>query len=190
MLHSLDEKVTLEQAERQARLLAQMDSLYVGSTELNERMNSMVSEFERENNERLTARYKAFVLERDNSYYMVAGLALAVSLLAIMLYTVIHWDLNRRLRYERELEQSDKRNRELLRSRKELMVSVVHDLRAPLAAIRGCAEQLPSESDGSRRAGYLDNILHSSDYMLGLVNTLMEYHRMDEGGGVLQSHTL
>lgn len=183
MLHSLDEKVTLEQAERQARLLAQMDSLYVGSTELNERMNSMVSEFERENNERLTARYKAFVLERDNSYYMVAGLALAVSLLAIMLYTVIHWDLNRRLRYERELEQSDKRNRELLRSRKELMVSVVHDLRAPLAAIRGCAEQLPSESDGSRRAGYLDNILHSSDYMLGLVNTLMEYHRMDEGGG-------
>ena len=166
MLHSLDEKVTLEQAERQARLLAHM-----------------VSEFERENNERLTARYKAFVLERDNSYYMVAGLALAVSLLAIMLYTVIHWDLNRRLRYERELEQSDKRNRELLRSRKELMVSVVHDLRAPLAAIRGCAEQLPSESDGSRRAGYLDNILHSSDYMLGLVNTLMEYHRMDEGGG-------
>lgn len=62
------------------------------------------------------------------------------------------------------------------------MVSVVHDLRAPLAAIRGCAEQLPSESVGSCRAGYLDNILHSSDYMLSLVNTLIEYHRMDEGG--------
>lgn len=41
---------------------------------------------------------------------------------------------------------------------------------------------MPSESDVSRRTGYLDNILHSSDYMLGLVNTLMEYHRMDEGG--------
>lgn len=142
----------------------------------------MVSEFERENNERFTARYKAFVLERDNSYYMVVGLALSVSLLAIMLYTIIHRDLNRRLRYERELEQSDRRNRELLRSRKELMASVAHDLRAPLAAVKGCAELLPSESDVSRRTGYLDNILHSSDYMLGLVNTLMEYHRMDEGG--------
>ena len=61
------------------------------------------------------------------------------------------------------------------------MASVAHDLRAPLAAIRGCAEQLSSESDGSCRAGYLDNILHSSDYMLALVDTLMEYHRMDEG---------
>lgn len=114
---------------------------------------------------------------------MVAGLALSVSLLAIMLYTVIHRDLNRRLRYERELEQSDRRNRELLRSRKELMPSVGHDLRAPLAAVKGCAELLPSENDVNRRTGYLDNILHSADYMLGLVNTLMEYHRMDEGGG-------
>ena len=178
MLHSL----SLEQAERLVQIQAQMDSLYVGSMELNERMNSMVSEFERENNERFAARYRTFVLERNNSYYVIAGLALSVSLLAIVLYILIHRDLNRRLRYERELEQSDNRNRELLRSRKELMASVTHDLRAPLAAIRGCAEQLPLESDGSRRAGYLGNILHSSDYMLALVDTLMEYHRMDEGG--------
>lgn len=182
MLHSLNKRVALEQAERQARLLIQMDSLYASSTELNGKMKSMVSEFERENNERFTARYKTFVLERDNSYYMVVSLALFISLLAIMLYTIVHRDLNHRLRYERELEQSDKRNRELLRSRKELMVSVAHDLRAPLAVIRGCAKLLLTESDVNRRSGYLDNILHSSDYMLGLVNTLMEYHRIDEGG--------
>lgn len=94
MLRSLNERVTREQAERRARLLAQMDSLYAGSMELNGRMNNMISEFERKNNERFTARYRAFVLERDNSYHMVAGLALSVSLLAIMLYTVIHRDLN------------------------------------------------------------------------------------------------
>lgn len=151
MLRSLNERVALEQAERQARLLAQMDSLYAGSVELNGRMNSMVSEFERENNERFTARYKAFVLERDNSYYMVAGLALSVSLLAIMLYTVIHRDLNRRLRYERELEQSDRRNRELLRSRKELMASVAHDLRArwrPSKAARNCCPRKATSAAG------------------------------------------
>ena len=182
MLHSLNERIILEQTERQERLLVQMDSLYIGSVELNERMNSMVSEFERENNERFTERYRAFILERDNSYYMVAGLALSVSLLAIMLYTVVHRDLNHRIRYERKLEQSDKRNRELLRSRKELMASVAHDLRTPLAAIRGCAKLMPSENDVSRRTDYLDNILHSSDYMLGLVNTLMEYHQLDESG--------
>ena len=102
MLHSL----SLEQAERLVQIQAQMDSLYVGSMELNERMNSMVSEFERENNERFAARYRTFVLERNNSYYVIAGLALSVSLLAIVLYILIHRDLNRRLRYERELEQS------------------------------------------------------------------------------------
>ena len=111
MLHSL----SLEQAERLVQIQAQMDSLYVGGMELNERMNSIVSEFERENNERFAARYRTFVLERNNSYYVVAGLALSISLLAIVLYILIHRDLNRRLRYEREFEQSDNRNRELLR---------------------------------------------------------------------------
>lgn len=182
MLCSLNERVVLEQAERQTRLLAQMDSLYVSSVELNGRMNSMISEFERENNERFTARYKTSVLERDNSYYMVAGLALFVSLLTTMLYTIVHRDLNRRHRYERELEQSDRRNRELLLSCKKLMASVAHDLRAPLAAIKNCTELLLSESDVSCRTGYLDNILHSADYMLGLINTLVEYHRIDECG--------
>ena len=62
------------------------------------------------------------------------------------------------------------------------MASVAHDPRTPLAAIRGCAKLMPSENDVSRRTDYLDNILHSSDYMLGLVNTLMEYHQLDESG--------
>lgn len=44
MLRSLNERVTREQAERRARLLAQMDSLYAGSMELNGRMNNMISE--------------------------------------------------------------------------------------------------------------------------------------------------
>lgn len=83
MLHSL----SLEQAERLVQIQAQMDSLYVGGMELNERMNSIVSEFERENNERFAARYRTFVLERNNSYYVVAGLALSISLLAIVSLT-------------------------------------------------------------------------------------------------------
>ena len=174
MLRSLNERVALEQAERQARLLAQMDSLYAGSVELNGRMNSMVSEFERENNERFTARYKAFVLERDNSYYMVVGLALSVSLLAIMLYTIIHRDLNRINQYQRQLEASNRENTELLHSRKRMMLTIAHDLRAPLATIKGCAELLPGEEKKSRKDEYAENILHSSDYMIGLVNTLIE----------------
>ena len=43
MLHSLNKRFSLEQAERLVQIQAQMDSLYVGSMELNERMNSMVS---------------------------------------------------------------------------------------------------------------------------------------------------
>jgi ATPase/histidine kinase/DNA gyrase B/HSP90 domain protein len=51
--------------------------------ELNERM-SIVPEFERESNEHFTEHYRAFILEWDNSYYMVASFALFVLLLAVV----------------------------------------------------------------------------------------------------------
>lgn len=182
MLHSLNDNISRQQEYRQARLLEQMDSLYANSVDLNHRMNSLVSDFEKELNGRLATRYQEFVLERDNSYYIAGGLALSVSLLAILLYSIIHRDLNRRNRYEKKLEDSDSRNRELLRSRKEMMFTVAHDLRAPLAAIKGCAELLPGENDNERRNEHMDNIVHSSDYMLSLVNTLMEYYQLDTDG--------
>ena len=155
MLRSLNERVALEQAERQARLLAQMDSLYTGSVELNGRMNNMVSELSGRTTS-VTARYKAFVLERDNSYYMIVGLALSVSLLAIMLYTIIHRDLNRINQYQRQLEASNRENTELLQSRKRMMLTIAHDLRAPLATIKGCAELLPGEEKKSRKDEYAE----------------------------------
>lgn len=45
---------------------------------------SIVPEFERESNERFTEHYRAFILEWDNSYYMVASFALFVLLLAVV----------------------------------------------------------------------------------------------------------
>lgn len=45
---------------------------------------SIVPEFERESNEHFTEHYRAFILEWDNSYYMVASFALFVLLLAVV----------------------------------------------------------------------------------------------------------
>ena len=112
---------------------------------------------------------------------MIVGLALSVSLLAIMLYTIIHRDLNRINQYQRQLEASNRENTELLQSRKRMMLTIAHDLRAPLATIKGCAELLPGEEKKSRKDEYAENILHSSDYMIGLVNTLIGFYLLDTG---------
>ena len=76
-----------------------------------------------------------------------------------MLYTLLHRDVNRCLRYRRELESSDLKNKELLQSRKNMMLTIAHDLRAPLTAIKGYAELLPGEVDEKRKDEYAVHIV-------------------------------
>ena len=181
MLHSLDREVTdMQKAERE-RLLEQMDLLYSNNTDLNHRLHRIVRDFEADAGVRLDERYRQFISTRDRSFHTVSLLAVLVSSLTVLLYLIIHRDLNRISRYQRQLEASNRENTELLQSRKRMMLTIAHDLRAPLATIKRCAELLPGEEKKSRKDEYAENILHSSDYMIGLVNTLIGFYLLDTG---------
>lgn len=181
MLHSLDREVTdMQKAERE-RLLEQMDLLYSNNTDLNHRLHRIVRDFEADAGIRLDERYRQFISTRDRSFHTVSLLAVLISLLTVLLYLIIHRDLNRINQYQRQLEASNRENTELLQSRKRMMLTIAHDLRAPLATIKGCAELLPGEEKKSRKDEYAENILHSSDYMIGLVNTLIGFYLLDTG---------
>lgn len=181
MLHSLNREIIEKQEERQESLLAQMDSLYAHSIRLNHKMNNLAADFEQNANERLSTQYKIFRAEREKAYYTVAGLAIFISLIAIILYIIVHRDLTRLFDYERKLECSNLKNKELLKSRKNMMLTIAHDLRSPLATIKGCAELLPGEVEKDKQDEYAKNILYSSDYMVSLVNTLIEFYLLDAG---------
>lgn len=181
MLRSLNREISQKQGERQKRLLAQMDSLYSSSIRLNHKMNSLAADFEKENNERLAAQYKTYIMEREENYCIITGLSLFTSLIAILLYVIVHRDLNRINRCQRQLEASNRENTELLQSRKRMMLTIAHDLRSPLATIRGTAELLPGEQERAMQEEYAGNIRHASDYMLSLVDTLMNFYLLDTG---------
>lgn len=179
MLYSLNREVSKERQAQQILLANQMDSLCIKNIILNQKLNSLIRTLEFESNRKISDRYRQFVSEREQSYLLISFLAISVSLLAILLYIIIHRELNRKYRYEKELEASDRRNRELLRSRKDMMLSIAHDLRSPLSTIKGAAELLPEESVPERRSEYMESISHASDYMLTLVETLMSFYLLD-----------
>lgn len=186
MLHSLSREVTDIQKVEEEHLLLQMELLYENNIRLNRRLRSIVQELESETAFRIEERYRRFVAESDRSFQRFFILSVSISLLAIILYFIIHRDLKRKYRYQKELEISDKTNQQLLQSRKEMMFSIAHDLRSPLATISGSAELLPKESGEQGRMKYVDNIRHASEYMLSLVDTLMEFYLLDSGQ--LQHH--
>lgn len=181
MLHSLNREVTDRQAAEQEKLLAQMDSLYAGNVMLNKRLHGVVKDFEAEASRRLEERYRHFLSARDRSFRTASILGIVVSLLTIVLYTVVHRDINRHNRYQRQLETSNKENKELIQSRKRMMLTIAHDLRSPLATIKGTTELLSGEEEKGGRERYVENIRYASDYMLSLVDTLMDFYLLDTG---------
>lgn len=181
MLHNLGREVTdMEESERE-RLLEQMDRLYSNNMDLNHSLRRIIGDFEAEARIRLEERYMQFFMARDWSFYTVSTLTVFISLLTIFLYIIIHRELNRRNRYRRQLEASNRENTELLQSRKRMMLTIAHDLRSPLATIRATAELLPDEKKRAGQQKYAENIRHASDYMLSLVDTLMSFYLLDTG---------
>lgn len=181
LLHSLNREITEQQKMQQERLLQQMDSLCLNNQTLNRKLNTLIEDFEKQASLHLSSGYEALMSNREKSFYIASGLVATVFLVAIILYITVHRDVNKRYHYEKALELSDKKNKDLLQSKKKMMMTIAHDLRAPLATIRGCAELLPGEKKKSRQTEYAENIQHTSDYMLSLINTLIEFYMLDTG---------
>lgn len=181
LLRSLNREVTEKQKARRVKLLLQMDSLYTNGQTLNRRLNTLTGDFEKATSRHLFSGYETLIAKREESFRITSGLAAFVFLFAVVLYIIVHRDVNRRYRYEKALELSDRKNKDLLLSRKNMMQTIAHDLRAPLATIRGCAELLPDEKRKSLQNEYAENILNTSDYMFSLINTLIEFYQLDTG---------
>ena len=116
---------------------------------------------------------------KEQSFRIILFIATASILLIVVFYLFIHHDIRKRLEYRKRLEVSDCRNRELLAARRNLILTVSHDLRAPLGAISEYAELLQYEKSQKQRKGYATNILHASRHIIGLANNLLYYYRLE-----------
>lgn len=181
LLYSIEKEIDNATRNYEETLSAKMDSLRMNNRILNRHINLLVQHFEQKERETFCREIRWQQETRNHTFRLIAGIGIGASVLVVLLYMVIHRDVNRGHRYRKELEKTNGKNVELLTARKNMMLSIAHDLRAPLATIKGCAELLPGEKEKSRKDEYAENILHSSDYMVGLVNTLVEFYLLDTG---------
>lgn len=82
------------------------------------------------------------------------------------------WALEQQVRQERE-----QRLREQVQAHKELIRNLAHEIKNPLGGIRGAAQLLGMELQGSPLAEYTEVIVHEADRLHGLVERLLLPHR-------------
>ena len=125
---------------------------------------------------------------REQSFIQIGGLTGFVLLLLVISYIIIHRNANRIKRYKKEtkdligqLQQSVKQNEALIASRKKAVHTITHELRTPLTAITGYAGLMEKENDAYKTEMYIQNIQHSSNRMREMLNTLLDFFRLDNG---------
>ena len=187
-LRSPNRNMVGEQKEHSRRLSEQADSLTARNADLNRQLKGLICQIEDKVQTDLQSREDEIVSMREKSFMQVGGLMGFVILLLLISYIIIHRDARSIKQYKRkttyligQLEQSVQRNEALIASRKKAVHTITHELRTPLTAITGYAGLMQKEHNEGKTGQYLQNIQQSSNRMREMLNTLLDFFRLDNG---------
>jgi len=188
MLHSLSRKEIRELQAQSHRLSEHADSLAVRNAELNRHLQELVRQIDEKVQTDLKKRESEISAMRERSFMQVGGLMGLVLLLLVISYIIIYCNTKSIKRYRRKsveligkLKQSVQQNEGLIVSRKKAVHTITHELRTPLTAITGYTELLRKECSNGNNVHFLQSIQQSSDRMRDMLNTLLDFFRLDNG---------
>ena len=119
-------------------------------------------------------------LLRDTSL-LIAGIAVVSVIIVILFIFMITRDVSKSKYYRMQLEKAKQYAEDLLHSREKMMLTISHDIRAPLSSIIGYIDLLMRRHPDERQQYYLENMSGSASHILSLVNDLLDFHRLESG---------
>lgn len=159
------------------RLDKRITALLAHGKELNERLNGLMNTFESE--ERMLVEHRQTeqkAIERSSAR-TISGIAVAAVLLAVFFFIIIWRDITKSNHYRRELEKAKQKAEDLLEQREQLMLTITHDIKAPVGSLIGYADLL--KTGDSKQQTYIDSMKASAGHLLDMVTSLLDYHRLD-----------
>ena len=178
--NTLNKELISLKNERQRDIEAYTDSLRLHNKELNVKLRMLITSLDEQTliafqnkEERLKASY-------EHSSLVITGLIAFSIILLFVLYLIIQRDIKIKARNRKRLEETIEQNNALLEMRKNIILTISHDIRAPLNIISGSAELATDTREKKRRNNHLDNIRIVCKHVVHLLNNLLDVYRLNE----------
>lgn len=113
-----------------------------------------------------------------NLSILIAIIALLVILTFIFL---IFNDVKKVIEARRDTETAKKRAEDIMESRHKLLLSVSHDVKAPLSSILGYLELMQMDIDNAEDQRKIKSMKNSAEHILSLLSNLLNFSRLDQG---------
>lgn len=180
------ERLDLERQRRfQQALLYRQERMGEANRILTSRIDELLKGIENEELEKsiwLLKEKEQTLASSQYTMFIAFCVAVFIAFIFALLFLV---DINRSQRYRRQLEASNKRISDLLDAREKLMLTISHDIKAPMSSILGFIELIDTHGD-RKNENYLGNMKHSGEHILELASALLDYHKLEEGNWQLK----
>ena len=179
-LQSLNETYLSMQAERQKDIGSYANSLRDYNKELNQELRTLIATMERQFQDVLIAKEQYLKNSHDHSTFVITSLVLFTILLLSVSYLIILHDIRIREKDRKYLEELISQNTVLLEMRKNIILTLSHDIRTPLNIITGNVELAMDTREKKQRNIYLKNIGDVCLHVVHLLNNLLDVYLLNE----------
>jgi len=182
---NIQHNVQSKKGKMEQALFANITSLRESNDLISVRMNNILRNLEKEEFD-----HSIFLLEKREETITeivktVAKITI-IAFLAVAFFIFLIWkNISENRLYRKKLEEANHTTQKLLESREKLMLSITHDIKAPLSSVIGYIELLSNSKLTERQVHYLENMKGSSEHSLSLINDILDFNRLNSGEVIL-----
>ncbi len=173
------EDVQIEKMRNKQTINKKLQTLLATDRIINAEINSLLNELQIEAFSTTTAiiTEKQALLKKFGLLILTMGI-LAILTIILFIFFVFN-DLRKRKIHRKELEIARNHAEELMKSREKLLLSISHDIKAPLSSIAGYIELMDLSELDKNNHEYINSMKHSVEHVMELLNNLLEYSRLE-----------
>ena len=179
-LYTLNRDVIRKQSEQSRQLSETADSLAQRNLNINQRLKSLIAAMDERVTTDLQEREQQIIETRERTKVWLGGITAFIFLALLLSYIVIMRDYGKKERGRRKLEESNRKNAELLEMRNKIILTISHDIRGPLNNIIGYTDLAMDTREKKKRNLQLKKVLGRSKHILHLVNNLLDVYRLNQ----------
>lgn len=187
-LYKFSDSLIDMQQKRIVETTVYADSLRIRNQALNVELGRLIRNLDTQVQAAFTQREEKIAEAQILSVRLFTIIISVAIILLLLSYLTIHREIKckaiaKRKREEiiGKLQETIRHNEELTREKQNIMQTITHELRSPLSAIRSYAKMIATDEKTSIRVRHAKTIVDASGRMAGMIDTLLNYFRLDSG---------
>lgn len=179
ILQRAEDSILMQKSRRTDLIRNRLKEQQAAGALLSLKVTQMLETIEQEEQQLLNRRMQREAEIRQKAISTLAIISVSAVLLALVFSFIVWRDITQSNHYRKELEKAKKRAEDLLLVRERLMLTITHDIKAPVGSILGYIDLLSRLLKEKRSQFYLENMRSSAQHLLRLVTSLLDFHRLD-----------